>query len=310
MKPIRIVSISIAEHHNQPKFFLPSIREAEELIREAGRSSPDIIALPELFAHLSYPLGAYTKHAEDLQGETISRFGKLARELGCMILCPILEKVNGRVYNSAVFISSEGKPISSYHKRIPAIPEMESGVSPGSHVVTVDTRFGQIGVLICFDLNFIEVFAELRNARPKIIFFPSMFRGGLRLRYLALECACYVVGTVATSNQLISPLGRLINKAGMLQESFEKLPQYLEETINLNYGVYHLDENIKVLRKLRNTYPGKIHMEIAQAEALFLLQSLDPKLSIEQLEQEFKLERSLDYFDRARRQAEACRGRK
>ena len=64
----------------------------------------------------------------------------------------------------------------------------------------------------------------LRQQRPDIVFFPSMFRGGLRARYLALECACYVVVGNQTSSQLINPLGRLLNKAGARQESFAKLP--------------------------------------------------------------------------------------
>ncbi|MBI4028553.1 MAG: carbon-nitrogen hydrolase family protein [Verrucomicrobia bacterium] len=303
MKPVRIASISITAHHPQPADFKKTLRKAESLVLEAGRGSPDIVALPELFAHSAFAVKDWARRAEDLRGETVSRFGALARKLGCMVLCPMLENENGRAYNSLVFISSSGKPISSYHKMIPTIGEMDAGIHPCSRTIVADTPMGRFGALICFDLNFTEIFNALRRARPRIIFFSSMFRGGLRLRYLALECACYVVGSVATSNQLINPLGRLLNKAGTRQESFPSLPQYLEETINLNYGVYHLDENVKRVQELRNRHAGKVRIEVAQAEAPFLLESLDPRLPIEKLEREFKLERSLDYFDRARRRA-------
>jgi len=303
MKPIRIVSISVTATIGKPQTFHSTLREAQRLALEAGRGSPDIIVFPELFAHGAYPESAWRRHAETVNGDTVSQFGKLAKKLGCMILCPILQKEEGRLYNSVVFISKQGKPISCYHKMAPTLGELDGGISPDRNIQVAETHLGRFGALLCFDLNFTEVSTALRNARPSIIFFASMFRGGLRLRYLALECACYVVGANATSNQLINPLGRLLNKAGTRQESFNMLPQYLEETINLNYGVYHLDYNMNVLRNLRNQYAGRIRLEVAQAEAVFLLESLDPKLPIEQLEREFKLERSLDYFDRARQRA-------
>jgi len=182
---------------------------------------------------------------------------------------------------------------------------MDAGISPANETVVIDTSVGRLGALICYDLNFMEVFKALRGQRPDIIFFPSMFRGGLRARYLALECACYVVVSNQGSSQLINPVGRVLNKADARQESFPMLPQYLEETINLNYGVYHLDDNMRVMKKLRNKYAGRIRFENAQAEAVFLLESLDPKLSIERVAKEFKLEASLDYYDRARARAKA-----
>jgi len=213
-----------------------------------------------------------------------------------------LERKGDAVYNSVVFLSAQGEPLGSFHKMMPTEGELDFGIRPGTEAVVVDTPAGRLGALICFDLNFYEVHQALRATRPQILFFASMFRGGLRLRHLALECGCYVVGSVTTSNQLTNPLGRLLNKAGERQESFQFgfLPRYLEDTINLNYGVFHLDFNQDRLRALRNRYAGRVRLEVAQAEAVFLLESLDPELSVTALAEEFRLEKALDYFDRMR----------
>jgi predicted amidohydrolase len=307
MKPIRIASISVTATHGTPSDFKPTLRKAEQLILEVGRGSPDIICLPETFAHCALKLGSWSKAGEDLCGETVSRFSALAKKLGCIILCPILEKLEGRTYNSLVFISAKGKVMGSYHKMIPTIGEMEAKIWPNPKMFVVDTPVGRLAGIICFDLNFSEIHNALRKERPHFIFFSSMFRGGLRSRYLALETGAYVIVSNASSNQLINPLGRLINKAGSRQESFAMLPQYLEETVNLNYGVYHLDYNTIRLPQLRNRYAGRIHLEVSQAEGVFLLESIDPKLSIGKIEKEFCLELSVDYFDRARTLAKSMR---
>jgi len=300
-KPIRIVSVSLHPEPSQGTTVTQLLAQTEPLVREAGEGRPDIISLPELFAHGALPPQEWERAAEDLNGETVTLMARLARELGCIIICPVLERTDGgAIYNSVVFLSAEGKAIGSYHKMMPTAGELDHGIHPGSQTVVVDTPVGRLGALVCFDINFAEVHEALRNARPQIVFFCTMFRGGLRLRYLALECGCYVVSSNSLSNQLINPLGRLLNKAGGRQESFGNLPQYLEETINLNYGVYHLDFNQQLLRSLRNRYAGRVRLEVAQAENVVLLESLDPELPIARIEKEFGLECVLDYFDRLR----------
>ena len=305
MKSVRIASISIHPEPNPGASVKRLLSQAEKLVREAGCAKPDIISLPEFFAHQALAPQKWKREAEDVQGEVVTRMAGLARELDCVILCPILERDGDAIYNSVVFLSPKGKVLGSYHKMMPTIMELDHGVRPGAETIVVDTPVGRLAALLCFDINFSEVQIALRNARPQVIFFCSMFRGGLRLRHLALECGCYVVGSNSLSNQLINPLGRLLNKAGGRQESFSSLPQFLEETINLNFGVYHLDYNQQALLALRTKYAGHVRLEVAQAEAVFLLESLDPKLSIGRLEKEFELERSLDYFDRARAGAAA-----
>lgn len=267
---------------------------------EAGLARPDVIVLPELFAHCVVPSREWAERAEELNGETVSTFADVARRLECMILCPILERRESRIHNSAVFISADGKVIDCYRKMYPTIEEIGAGIFPGKGLRAVDSSIGRIATLICYDLNFQEVQAALRDERPGLIFFTSLFRGGLRAKYLALECASYVVVCNSLSHQVINPLGRLLNKAGSRQESFRHLPQFLEEIVNMDFGIFHLDYNSAVLRGLRNKYAGKIRLEVAQAEGVFLLESHSPEISVSEIKREFGLESSLDYYDRAR----------
>ncbi len=98
-------------------------------------------------------------------------------------------------------------------------PELEKGVIPGTVAPVFETDFGLVGLLICFDLNFPEVRVALRQSKPDLVVFSSLYRGGLQAQALAYELRAFVVTSIA------SELGLIIDRAGRIikESTYEAL---------------------------------------------------------------------------------------
>src|SRR5688572_13157676 len=159
-------------------------REAQlSLVERAAHDRPDAICLTEVITSLG--LDSPSKQdvvPEPLDGPTVDLFGQVARKHSTYIVLPILTREGGRVYNSAILLDRRGHVAAVYRKIHPTISEIERGVTPGTETVVAETDFGKVGFVICYDLNFRDVaegMAAIGGA--ELVFFPSMYCGGLQL---------------------------------------------------------------------------------------------------------------------------------
>ncbi|MCD6308932.1 MAG: carbon-nitrogen hydrolase family protein, partial [Candidatus Latescibacteria bacterium] len=118
-----------------------------ERMEEAAAYDPDIVCLTEVFPHASLRnLPPVPERAEAVPGPIISRIAGYARRHRCYVICPLLTKRDGRVYNSGVLIDRKGGVAGVYDKIHPTEGEIESGITPGSLDPPVfETDFGKIG---------------------------------------------------------------------------------------------------------------------------------------------------------------------
>lgn len=162
-----------------------NLDRAEELIRDAASKSPDIVALPECFNFLASEKETLP-FAEPVPGPTTSRLAGICREYGFYILCgSIAEKTSDpRKYrNTSALIGPDGDILAKYSKihlfdmDIPGeVCNMESStVIHGTEPVLLDTSHGRIGLSICYDLRFPELYRTLALAGAVLIFVPSAF---------------------------------------------------------------------------------------------------------------------------------------
>ena len=89
---------------------------AERLLTQAAAVEPDIVCLQELFALTGMPVEDWPGAAETVPGPTSERIGGLAKRFGSYVVCPILERKGGRIYNASVLIDREGGIEGIYHK--------------------------------------------------------------------------------------------------------------------------------------------------------------------------------------------------
>lgn len=141
-----------------------NLDKAVALIRQAAAQGAEIICLPELFRSRYFCQRtdpAIFDLAESIPGPTSDRLGMLARELGKVIVASIFERRGPGVYhNTAAVIDADGALLGIYRKmHIPDDPLYYEKYyfTPGDiGFRTFDTRFGRIGVLVCWDQWFPE----------------------------------------------------------------------------------------------------------------------------------------------------------
>jgi len=143
-------------------------REAERLKRVdtllAETKGADLVLLPELWSVNCPGFSMSQAKAESLEGPTVSFLREKAVRLGSYLLGgTIIEKDGESLYNSAILIDPQGTVISKYRKShlLGYRSEERRTLTPGNLVVTAMSDFGCLGIAVCYDLRFPEVFRSM-----------------------------------------------------------------------------------------------------------------------------------------------------
>ena len=190
--------------------FAANVAYAESLVAQAAGAGADLVAFPEV-VFLVAGRGCKLECAEPLDGPTLSRFRALAAAHRIMVLIGSMhERLEGddaHVHNTSVLIGADGALLAAYRKRklfdldLPGLRIRESdtiraGEDPPP---VVETPIGRIGLTICFDLRFPELYTDLADRGAELIFVPSNFTvptGGAHwevlLRARAIETQSYI----------------------------------------------------------------------------------------------------------------------
>ncbi|MBO3801107.1 MAG: carbon-nitrogen hydrolase family protein [Thermoproteota archaeon] len=295
-KYVRVASISFKGAGRRKTLYETiegNMKEIMHLLRKAVLEKPDIICLPECSPFLGLSIKEMIESTEEVSRAILDKVSSFAKENSTFIIFPMVEKRNNRFYNSAILIGKHGEYIGSYDKIHPTIWEIEAGITPGVEVKTFDLDFGKIGFAICFDLNFEDVIKNLAKDKIKLMFFPSMYLGGLQLKIWAFNYSTYVVSsTTEEGSMIVNPLGKVLVVSNRYQ------PVICKE-INLDYEILHLDYNSEKMDLIKEKYGSNITFEVAQPEAVFLMSSEMSKITVKDVIEEFKLETREEYFKKA-----------
>lgn len=157
-----------------------NIQSAERSILNACRSGAEIICLPELFSTPYFPqyIGLdISRYCVRIPGPETERFSQIAQEHEIVLILPFCERADdGTVYNSVVVIDADGSILPIYHKiHLPQDPSFyEKGYFyPGDSYMVYQTRYADIGVLICYDQWFPEAARSIALSGAEMIFYPT-----------------------------------------------------------------------------------------------------------------------------------------
>lgn len=141
------------------------------LIAEAARQEADLVVLPETLTYFGTGL-SFAQCAEPVPGPSTEYFGALARQHRIYIVAGLVEREKHLVYNVAVLMGPDGKVAGKYRKVCLPRDEVAAGIAPGNEYPVFQTRFGKIGMMVCYDGFFPEVARELANRGAEIIAWP------------------------------------------------------------------------------------------------------------------------------------------
>jgi len=248
---------------------------------------PDLICLPEAFS-------TTPETAETVPGPTVNIFSNYAKKHQCYVICPIHARKNGKIYNTAVLIDREGKVIGMYDKIYPTEGEIDAGVTPGNLTPPVfKTDFGTIGILICFDVNWIDAWRKLKEQGAEIIFWTAAYPAGRMLPSYAWMFQYYVVGCSRRDPALIYDMsGDLITSSGTYEH-------WALASLNLEKIFCEIDFHVKKVKQIRKKYGRKVRIVYYNNEDWVTIESRSSDLTIKQLIDEFGLVSHHDYINRA-----------
>lgn len=188
-----------------------SVETALQMVKDAARSGAALVTLPETISYLG-PEGAKKALAEPIDGPTFRAFGDLAKDLNIHLLAGSLPEKSPdpeRPYNTSVLFGPHGQLLAAYRKihlfDIDLQPDgpklMESQKThPGHGLVVAETPLGKIGLSICYDIRFPELFSELVRRGAELIVVPAAFtvptgsdHWEVLLRARAIETQCFVL---------------------------------------------------------------------------------------------------------------------
>lgn len=158
-----------------------NIKKAEEMVRQAAEKGANVILLPELFENLYFCQEKrydYYELAESVQdNKAVQTFKKLAKELKVVLPISFYEKDVNSLYNTVAMIDADGEVLGVYRKtHIPDdhFYQEKFYFTPGDTGFKVwDTRYGKIGVGICWDQWFPECARSMAVQGAELIFYPT-----------------------------------------------------------------------------------------------------------------------------------------
>jgi N-carbamoylputrescine amidase len=158
-----------------------NIKKAEALVRQAAKEGAQVILLQELFETPYFcqkEKPEYYAYATELEkNKAVNHFKEIAKELGIVLPISYYEKKNNARYNSIAMIDADGNVLGTYRKsHIPDGPGYEEKYyfNPGDTGFKVwDTRYGKIGVGICWDQWFPEAARAMALMGAEILLYPT-----------------------------------------------------------------------------------------------------------------------------------------
>ncbi|CAI5483814.1 unnamed protein product [Closterium sp. Yama58-4] len=186
----------------------------KSLVEQAAAAGAALICLPECFSFIGARDGEAAAVAEPLDGPIMRKYCQLARDFSIWLSLGGFQEAGvpdagRRFFNTHVLVDDTGKIQAAYRKihlfdvNVPGGPVLTESNStfPGSGVVSVMSPVGRLGLTVCYDLRFPELYQRLRfDHRCDVLLIPAAFtqktgeaHWEVLLRARAIECQCYVI---------------------------------------------------------------------------------------------------------------------
>lgn len=224
-----------------------SLIHAESMIDNALQAQPDIgfISLPEMFC-CPYENSAFPAYAEEPGGYAYQFCSRLAKKYGAYLSAGSWpERISDKIYNTAYVFDEKGRETARHAKMHLFNIDIKGGqrfresdtLSAGDQVTVFDTKFGRMGLCICYDFRFPELARLMADKGAKLIFVPAAFNmttgplhWELMFRSRAVDNQLFAVGTAPARDEhasyrswghsiAVSPWGKVLSQMKGAEET-------------------------------------------------------------------------------------------
>jgi len=176
-----------------------NLARAEAGLERAAKQGVQLAVLPEMWS-AGYDYKRLARHAEETP-RVIEAVSKCSAELELVVVGSLPEQDNGKIFNTA-YVIDRGELVDSYRKlHMFSTMGEDRFLSPGDSSLVVSTSVGRLGVAICYDLRFPELFRKMALGGAEVICLPAEWPRPRQehwrtlLRARAMENQLFVVAT-------------------------------------------------------------------------------------------------------------------
>ena len=239
------------------------------LCEHAKQRGAQLVCFPENFAFLSKDQAAKASMAEPLDGPLFARYRGIARKFGLEISFGGFQELASqrRVFNTHVVVDASGEIASTYRKIHLFVVDLPDGTQfdesadceAGGAITTFPSSVAKLGLSICYDLRFPELYQALRAQHAELLLVPAAFTAEtgkahweVLLRARAIENQCYVAA--AAQYGLHYP-GRATHGHAMIVDPWGSVIAQCSDVESLTFAEIDLD----YLNKIRTHMPVMSH---------------------------------------------------
>ncbi|QNU65310.1 carbon-nitrogen hydrolase family protein [Ruminiclostridium herbifermentans] len=165
-------------------FKVDNLNKAVQMIESCKNEGANIAVLPEMF-NCPYDTQKFPIYAEDLdKSETVTIISEAAKHNDIYVIAGSIPEIcEGKYYNTCLVFDRTGKLIGKHRKVHLFDVNIKNGIcfkesdilSSGNQVTVIETEYCKIGIAICFDIRFSDLYREMSKAGAKLIFTPGAF---------------------------------------------------------------------------------------------------------------------------------------
>ena len=210
----------------------------------------------------------WRQNAQSIPGPLTDALCEVARKNRKWVIPgSMYESADGKIYNTSMAISPEGKIVAKYRKMFPWMP-YESGTTAGDQFCVFDVPdVGRFGLCICYDMWFPEVVRNLVWLGADVILQPTMTATSDRPLELVLSQAnaisnqCYFIGINGVGpfgggrSVIVDPDGRVLQQAGDHETILTEILDLEHVTRTREFGTIGMAQTLKQLRDSGHTFP-------------------------------------------------------
>ncbi len=253
-----------------------NLSEALRLIKDATKSGAELIVLPENFAHMGMKDKDILSIAEDENepGDILNFLSSTAKKLEIWLLggtIPLKTDDNNKVISASILYNATGEVVTRYDKIHLFDVDLSEDrgaynesafTQKGNELVVCDSPFGKLGLAICYDIRFPEMFRRLEKQGMQILLLPASFTsitGNAHWEVLnrsrAIENLCYVVSSAQGGYHVN---GRETHGDSMIVDPWGRIIDHLPK----GSGYVIADLDLEQLNKTRKSFPVLNHRKL------------------------------------------------
>jgi nitrilase len=248
-----------------------NLATAARLVAEAAAGGATLVTLPEYWPIMGMKDSDKVEHAEQPGAGPIQDFmAQAAREHGIWLVggtLPLVSREDGKVLNTTLVYDPQGKPVARYDKihlfgftKGSESYNESATIVPGESVGSFEAPFGRVGLSVCYDLRFPELYRAMGECA--LIVVPAAFthttgmaHWEVLLRARAIENQCYVLASAQGGTH---KSGRRTFGHSMLIDPWGEVKAVLRE----GEGVVSGELDPAYLAKVRESLPALRHRKL------------------------------------------------